>query len=187
MDQDVVNFQFLKTSSNIIKVIGVGGGGCNAVNHMFDEGIAGVDFIVCNTDIQALKNSPVSRKIQLGITLTQGLGAGNKPKMGEDAAIENYEDLKTILRDGTKMLFIAAGMGGGTGTGAAPVIAQIARELEKENQRILTIAVVTIPSRAEGKKRFDQAMEGIRKLAENVDSMLVVNNERLHNLFGIFH
>ncbi len=184
MDQDVVNFQFSKSTSNIIKVIGVGGGGCNAVNHMFEEGIAGVEFIICNTDIQALKNSPVRNKIQLGITLTQGLGAGNKPKMGEEAAIENYGDIKKILQDGTKMLFIAAGMGGGTGTGAAPVIAQIARELEDENQRILTIAVVTIPSRAEGKKRFDQAMEGIGKLAKNVDSMLVVNNERLHSLFG---
>jgi cell division protein FtsZ len=151
---------------------------------MFEEGIAGVDFIICNTDIQALKSSPVPIKIQLGITLTQGLGAGNKPKIGEEAAIENYEDIKKVLRDGTKMLFITAGMGGGTGTGAAPIIARIARELEKENQRILTIAVVTIPSRAEGKKRFDQAMDGIRKLAENVDSMLVVNNERLHNLFG---
>jgi cell division protein FtsZ len=184
MDQDVVNFQFLKSSSNIIKVIGVGGGGCNAVNHMFEEGIAGVDFIICNTDIQALKNSPVNEKVQLGITLTQGLGAGNKPKMGEDAAIENYEDLKKILRNDTKMLFITAGMGGGTGTGAAPVIAKIARELERENQRILTIAVVTIPSRAEGKKRFEQAMDGIRKLTENVDSLLIVNNERLHSLFG---
>ena len=176
---ELVNFQFPKTSSSIIKVIGVGGGGCNAVNHMFEEGIAGVDFIICNTDSQALENSPVPVKIQLGVTLTEGRGAGNMPQMGEDAARENYEDLKNALKENTKMLFIAAGMGGGTGTGAAPVIASLARELD-----ILTIAVVTVPSPAEGKKRFGQAMEGIKKLSEFVDSMLVVSNQRLHNIFG---
>lgn len=176
---ELVNFQFPKTSSSIIKVIGVGGGGCNAVNHMYEEGIAGVDFIICNTDSQALENSPVPVKIQLGVTLTEGRGAGNMPQMGEDAARENYEDLKNALKENTKMLFIAAGMGGGTGTGAAPVIASLARELD-----ILTIAVVTVPSPAEGKKRFGQAMEGIKKLGEYVDSMLVVSNQRLHNIFG---
>ncbi|MBW6534780.1 MAG: cell division protein FtsZ [Mariniphaga sp.] len=176
---ELVNFQFPKSSSSIIKVIGVGGGGCNAVNHMFEEGIAGVEFIICNTDSQALENSPVPVKIQLGVTLTEGRGAGNMPQMGEEAARENYEDIKNALKDSTKMLFITAGMGGGTGTGAAPVIASLARELD-----ILTIAVVTVPSPAEGKKRFGQAMEGIKKLGKYVDSMLVVSNQRLHNIFG---
>ena len=176
---ELVNFQFPRTSSSIIKVIGVGGGGCNAVSHMFEEGIAGVDFIICNTDSQALDNSQVPVKIQLGVTLTEGRGAGNMPQMGEEAARENYEDIKKVLEKDTKMLFITAGMGGGTGTGAAPVIASLARELD-----ILTIAVVTIPSPAEGKKRFGQAMDGIKKLSEYVDSMLVVSNQRLHNIFG---
>jgi cell division protein FtsZ len=176
---ELVNFQFPKASSSIIKVIGVGGGGCNAVSHMYEEGITGVDFIICNTDSQAMENSPVPVKIQLGVTLTEGRGAGNMPQMGEDAARENYEDIKNALKDNTKMLFITAGMGGGTGTGAAPVIASLARELD-----ILTIAVVTVPSPAEGKKRFGQAMEGIKKLGEFVDSMLVVSNQRLHSIFG---
>jgi cell division protein FtsZ len=176
---ELVNFQFPRASSSIIKVIGVGGGGCNAVSHMFEEGIAGVDFIICNTDAQAMENSPVPVKIQLGVTLTEGRGAGNMPSMGEEAARENYEDIKNVLKENTKMLFITAGMGGGTGTGAAPVIAGLARELD-----ILTIAVVTVPSPAEGKKRFGQAMEGIKKLGEYVDSMLVVSNQRLHNIFG---
>jgi len=177
---ELVNFQFPRTSStSIIKVIGVGGGGCNAVSHMFQEGITGVDFIICNTDGQAMENSPVPVKIQLGVTLTEGRGAGNQPQMGEEAARENYEDLKNVLKENTKMLFITAGMGGGTGTGAAPVIAQLASELD-----ILTIAVVTVPSPAEGKKRFGQAMKGIEKLGEFVDSMLVVSNQRLHNIFG---
>ena len=179
MTGELVNFQFSKTSSSIIKVIGVGGGGCNAVNHMFEEGITGVDYIICNTDAQALEASPVSVKIQLGVTLTEGRGAGNQPEMGEEAAKENYEDLKNVLKDNTKMLFIAAGMGGGTGTGATPVIARLAREL-----KILTIAVVTIPSPAEGKKRFGQAMKGIEKLSQFVDSMLVVSNQRLQSIFG---
>jgi cell division protein FtsZ len=176
---ELVNFQFPRTSSSIIKVIGVGGGGCNAVSHMFEEGIAGVDFIICNTDGQAMENSPVPVKIQLGVTLTEGRGAGNQPQMGEEAARENYEDIKKVLGQNTKMLFITAGLGGGTGTGAAPVIASLAHELE-----ILTIAVVTVPSPAEGKKRFGQAMEGIEKLGKYVDSMLVVRNQRLHNIFG---
>lgn len=179
MAEEFVNFQFPKATSSIIKVIGAGGAGCNAVNHMFEEGIKGVDYIICNTDAQALENSPVPVKIQLGVTLTEGRGAGNKPEMGEEAARENYEDLKKVLQDNTKMLFITAGMGGGTGTGAAPVIASLARELD-----ILTIAVVTIPSPAEGKKRYDQAQEGINKLKEYVDSMLVISNDRLHNIYG---
>lgn len=179
MAEEFVNFQFPKATSSIIKVIGVGGAGCNAVNHMFEEGIKGVDYIICNTDAQALENSPVPVKLQLGVTLTEGRGAGNKPEMGEEAARENYEDLKKVLEENTKMIFIAAGMGGGTGTGAAPVIASLARELD-----ILTIAVVTIPSPAEGRKRYDQAHEGIRKLKKSVDSMLVISNDRLHNIYG---
>ncbi|HKI89403.1 MAG TPA: cell division protein FtsZ, partial [Draconibacterium sp.] len=176
---DLVNFEFPKTSSSIIKVIGVGGGGCNAVSHMYEEGITGVDFIICNTDSQALSNSPVPVKIQLGATLTEGRGAGNQPEMGEEAARESYEEIKSVLKENTKMVFITAGMGGGTGTGAAPVIASIARELD-----ILTIAVVTVPSPAEGKKRFGQAMRGIEKLGEFADSMLVISNQRMHNIFG---
>ncbi|MDO8952008.1 MAG: cell division protein FtsZ [Draconibacterium sp.] len=179
MTDKLVNFEFPKASSSIIKVIGVGGGGCNAVSHMCEEGITGVDYIICNTDSQALDISIVPVKIQLGVTLTEGRGAGNQPEMGEEAARESYEDLKKVLKDNTKMLFIAAGMGGGTGTGAAPVIASLARELD-----ILTIAVVTIPSPAEGKKRYGQAMEGIKKLGEYVDSMLVISNQRLHNIYG---
>lgn len=179
MAEELVNFQFPKSSSSIIKVIGVGGGGCNAVSHMCEAGITGVDYIICNTDSQALESSIVPVKIQLGVTLTEGRGAGNQPEMGEEAARENYEDLRNVLQDNTKMLFIAAGMGGGTGTGAAPVIGSLARELD-----ILTIAVVTIPSPAEGKKRYNQAMEGIKKLGEYVDSMLVISNQRLHNIYG---
>ncbi|HSO86947.1 MAG TPA: cell division protein FtsZ [Draconibacterium sp.] len=179
MTEKLANFEFPKMSSSIIKVIGVGGGGCNAVNHMCEEGIMGVDYIICNTDSQALDISIVPVKIQLGVTLTEGRGAGNQPEMGEEAARENYEDLKNVLKDNTKMLFIAAGMGGGTGTGAAPVIASLARKLD-----ILTIAVVTIPSPAEGKKRYGQAMEGIKKLGEYVDSMLVISNQRLHSIYG---
>jgi cell division protein FtsZ len=179
MTENLVKFELPKASSSIIKVIGVGGGGCNAVSHMCEEGITGVDYIICNTDSQALDISTVPVKIQLGITLTEGRGAGNQPEMGEQAARESYEDLKAVLKDNTKMLFIAAGMGGGTGTGAAPVIASLARELD-----ILTIAVVTIPSPAEGKKRYSQAMEGIKKLGEYVDSMLVISNQRLHIIYG---
>lgn len=179
MTEELVQFQFPKATSSIIKVIGVGGGGCNAVSHMCEEGIRGVDYIICNTDAQALETNIVPVKIQLGMTLTEGRGAGNQPEMGEEAAHESYEDLKKVLKDNTKMLFIAAGMGGGTGTGAAPVIAKLARELD-----ILTIAVVTIPSPAEGRKRYSQAMEGIEKLKKYVDSMLVISNQRLHNIYG---
>ncbi len=179
MTEELVNFQFPKTSSSIIKVVGVGGGGCNAVSHMYEEGIKGVEYLICNTDSQALESSPVPTKIQMGVTLTEGRGAGNKPEMGEESARENYDDIKAVLENNTKMLFITAGMGGGTGTGAAPVIASLARELG-----ILTIAVVTIPSPAEGKKRNAQAREGIKKLGEFVDSMLVISNQRLHNIYG---
>lgn len=179
MTEELLNFGFAPAGSSVIKVLGVGGAGCNAVNHMFNEGIQGVDFIICNTDAQALQTSPVSVKIQLGVTLTEGRGAGNLPEHGEQAAIENMQDVRSVLEGTTKMLFITAGMGGGTGTGAAPVIARLARELE-----ILTIAVVTIPSPAEGKRRFQQAIEGVNKLKAYVDSMLVISNEKLQTIYG---
>lgn len=166
-------------TSSIIKVIGVGGGGCNAVKNMFEEGIEGVNFMICNTDAQAMQSNPVPIKIQLGVTLTQGRGAGNLPEQGEQAAIENLDDVREILEGTTKMVFITAGMGGGTGTGAAPVIARLARELN-----ILTIAVVTIPSKSEGRRRYEQALEGVEKLKEHVDSMLVISNEKLHKIYG---
>lgn len=179
MSEALVKFQFSKHSSSIIKVAGIGGGGCNAVNHMYESGIKDVDYIVCNTDAQALDHSPVPTKIQLGVTLTEGRGAGNRPEMGEEAARENYDEIKEALGENTRMLFITAGMGGGTGTGGAPVIARLASEMG-----ILTIAVVTIPSPAEGKKRYNQALEGILKLSEYTDSMLIVSNQRLHAIYG---
>jgi len=179
MIDELFNFGLERTNSSIIKVIGVGGGGCNAVKNMFEEGIEGVNFMVCNTDAQAMQNNPVPIRIQLGVTLTGGRGAGNLPEQGEQAAIENLDDIREMLEGTTKMVFITAGMGGGTGTGAAPVIARLARELD-----ILTIAVVTIPSRSEGKRRFDQALEGVEKLREHVDSMLVISNEKLHKIYG---
>jgi cell division protein FtsZ len=176
---DLLSFGFKHQYDSIIKVIGVGGGGSNAVNHMYHNGIAGVDFVICNTDAQALANSPVPVRIQLGVTLTEGRGAGNAPKKGEQAAIENLGEVRQILESGTKMVFITAGMGGGTGTGAAPIIAQLARDMD-----ILTIAVVTMPSRKEGKLRYEQAMEGILKLDRYVDCMLVISNENLHKVYG---
>jgi cell division protein FtsZ len=179
MIDELLNFGLEHTNSSIIKVIGVGGGGCNAVKNMFEEGIEGVTFLVCNTDAQAMRNNPVPVRIQLGVTLTEGRGAGNLPSQGEQAAIENLDDIRSILEGSTKMVFITAGMGGGTGTGAAPVIARLARELD-----ILTIAVVTIPSRSEGQRRFNQALEGVEKLKEHVDSMLVISNEKLHKIYG---
>jgi cell division protein FtsZ len=179
INDDLLPFGFQHQYNSIIKVIGVGGGGSNAVNHMFRNGIAGVDFVICNTDAQALVNSPVPVKIQLGVTLTEGRGAGNAPKKGEQAAIENLGEVRQILDAGTKMVFITAGMGGGTGTGAAPIIAQLARDMD-----ILTIAVVTMPSKKEGKLRYDQAMEGILKLDRYVDCMLVISNENLHKVYG---
>ena len=179
MIDEILSFGIEHANSSIIKVIGVGGGGCNAVKHMFEEGIVGVDFIICNTDAQAMRNNPVPVRIQLGVTLTEGRGAGNLPEQGEQAAIENLDDIRNVLEGTTKMVFITAGMGGGTGTGAAPVIAQLARELG-----ILTIAVVTLPAPAEGKRRYDQARAGIDKLKEHVDSMLVISNEKLHKIYG---
>lgn len=179
MIDEILNFGLEHANSSIIKVIGVGGGGCNAVKNMFEEGIEGVDFMVCNTDAQAMQNNPVPIRIQLGVSLTGGRGAGNMPQQGEQAAIENLDDIRGMLEGTTKMVFITAGMGGGTGTGAAPVIARLARELE-----ILTIAVVTIPSKSEGRRRFDQALEGVEKLKEYVDSMLVISNEKLHKIYG---
>ena len=177
--EDLLTFGFQHDYQSIIKVVGVGGGGGNAVNHMFRKGIAGVDFLVCNTDSQALVNSPVPVKVQLGVSLTEGRGAGNKPKRGEQAAIENLAEIRSVLETGTKMVFITAGMGGGTGTGAAPVIAQLAREMD-----ILTIAVVTLPSIKEGRLRYEQAIEGIKKLQRYVDSLLVISNENLHKVYG---
>lgn len=179
MIEEMIEYGLKRVGSSIIKVIGVGGAGCNAVNNMMTHGIHGVDFAICNTDSQVLQNSPVAMKIQLGVTLTEGRGAGNQPEQGKQAAIENLEDIREILEGTTKMLFITAGMGGGTGTGAAPVIARLARELD-----ILTIAVVTVPSPAEGRKRFDQAVAGVEQLQEQVDSMLVVSNDKLHKIYG---
>jgi cell division protein FtsZ len=179
ISDDLLTFGFKHEYNSIIKVIGVGGGGSNAVNHMYHNGITGVDFVICNTDAQALANSPVPVRIQLGVTLTEGRGAGNAPKKGEQAAIENLGEVREIFESGTKMVFITAGMGGGTGTGAAPIIAQLARDMD-----ILTIAVVTMPSRKEGKLRYDQAREGILKLDRYVDCMLVISNENLHKVYG---
>jgi len=179
MNDDLLNFEIEPKRSSIIKVIGVGGGGSNAVNYMYEQGIKDVDFVVCNTDAQALLKSPVPVKLQLGTTLTEGLGAGNKPDQGKQAAIENLEDIQQILEDNTKMVFITAGMGGGTGTGAAPIIAESAKE-----KGILTVGIVTIPFQFEGKKRIKQAIEGIRELKENVDALLVINNEKLRDLYG---
>jgi cell division protein FtsZ len=173
-----MEFDIPKGMSSIIKVIGVGGGGSNAVNHMFNQGIVGVDFIVCNTDRQALDISPVPHKIQLGPTLTEGRGAGMIPEVGMNAAIENIEELREVLSKNTKMVFVTAGMGGGTGTGAAPVIAQVAKDLG-----ILTVGIVTIPFDFEGRKRRLQAEEGLEKMRQNVDTLLIINNEKLRE-FG---
>lgn len=176
---EMLKFDLPKNQSNIIKVIGVGGGGSNAVTHMFHQGIKGVDFIICNTDAQAMDTSPVPVKIQLGTNLTSGLGAGAVPSVGRNAALENTEDIRKILDKGTKMLFITAGLGGGTGTGAAPVIAQISRELG-----ILTVGIVTIPFAFEGRKRKLHAEEGIRQLKQNVDALLIISNDKLRELYG---
>lgn len=175
----MMNFNLPKEQSSIIKVIGVGGGGSNAVNHMFNQGIKGVDFIVCNTDKQALDISPVPTKIVLGESLTEGRGAGSIPEVGRNSAIENIEDIKAILAQNTKMVFVTAGMGGGTGTGAAPVIAEAARELG-----ILTVGIITVPFSFEGRKRKLQAEEGIQRMREAVDTLLVINNDRLREMYG---
>lgn len=174
-----ISFDLPKNQSNVIKVIGVGGGGSNAINHMFKQGIKGVDFIVCNTDSQALQNSPVPNKIQLGVNLTEGLGAGANPDVGQQSAIESIADIEKMLDTNTKMVFITAGMGGGTGTGAAPVIAQLAKERD-----ILTVGIVTIPFQFEGKVRQEQALQGVERLRKQVDSLIVINNNKLREVYG---
>lgn len=174
-----IAFDLPKNQSNVIKVIGVGGGGSNAINHMFQQGIKGVDFVIFNTDAQALENSSIPNKIQLGVTLTEGLGAGANPEVGEQAAIESFEDIKQMLDTNTKMLFITAGMGGGTGTGAAPIIAKQAKEMD-----ILTVGIVTIPFQFEGKMRNEQAQIGVEKLRRNVDSLIIINNNKLREVYG---
>ena len=175
----MMKFDLPKEQSSIIKVIGVGGGGSNAVNHMYRQGIKGVDFVVCNTDHQALDTSPVPTKIPLGQSLTEGRGAGSIPDVGKNAAIENLEDVNEILAKNTKMIFVTAGMGGGTGTGAAPVIAQAAKDMG-----ILTVGIITVPFTFEGRKRRTQAEEGIEKMRESVDTLLVINNDKLREMFG---
>ncbi len=172
-NMDVFNFQ--KGTTSIIKVIGVGGGGSNAVNHMYNEGIHDVTFVVCNTDNKALQDSPVPVKLQLG---TEGLGAGNRPERARKATEESIEDVRKMLNDGTKMVFITAGMGGGTGTGAAPLIAKTAKDMG-----ILTVGIVTIPFRWEGNRKIDQALDGVEEISKNVDALLVINNERLREIY----
>lgn len=174
-----MDFELPKEKPSIIKVIGVGGGGSNAVNHMYHHGIKGVDFIVCNTDLQALEISPVPHKIQLGPSLTEGRGAGSLPEIGKNAAVENIEEIREYLSKDAKMVFVTAGMGGGTGTGAAPVIAQVAKEMG-----ILTVGIVTVPFNFEGRKRRIQAEEGLDAMRRNVDTLLVINNERLREITG---
>ena len=176
---EIVQFDFPTDSPKIIKVIGVGGGGGNAVNHMYREGIHDVTFVLCNTDNQALAESPVPVKLQLGRSITQGLGAGNRPERARDAAEESIDDIKEQLNDGTKMVFITAGMGGGTGTGAAPVIARIAKEMD-----ILTVGIVAIPFIFEGEKKIIQALDGVERIAQHVDALLVINNERLREIYA---
>lgn len=179
MAEELINFDLPVDRSSIIKVVGVGGGGNNAVNYMFRQGIKDVNFMVCNTDAQALESSPVGVKIQLGASLTEGRGAGNKPEIGRQAAIENIDDVLDVLSKNTKMVFITAGMGGGTGTGAAPVIAKAAKDMG-----LLTVAIVTLPFRFEGHQRLQQAIQGINELKENVDSLLIINNEKLREMYG---
>lgn len=174
-----IAFDLPKHQSNVIKVIGVGGGGSNAINHMFQQGIKGVDFVICNTDAQALQSSGVPNKIQLGVNLTEGLGAGANPDVGEQAAVESLEDIRRMLDTNTKMIFITAGMGGGTGTGAAPIIAKMAKELD-----ILTVGIVTMPFQFEGKMRNEQAQRGVENLREHVDSLVVINNNKLREVYG---
>ncbi len=174
-----MKFEMLKDKSSIIKVIGVGGGGGNAVNHMYNQGIVGVDFIICNTDAQALELSPIPNKIQLGASLTEGRGAGSMPEVGKNSAIESIDDVKELLGSTTKMIFITAGMGGGTGTGASPIIAQAAKELG-----ILTVGIVTTPFNFEGKRRKQQAEEGLEAFKKHVDTLLVISNDKLREMYG---
>ena len=175
----MIQFEFNQVNQSIIKVIGIGGGGSNAVNHMYRQGINGVEFLVCNTDAQALEMSPVPRKIQLGPSLTEGRGAGSIPEIGKQAAIENIDDIRNTLKESTKMVFITAGMGGGTGTGAAPIIAGIAKEMG-----ILTVGIVTIPFSFEGKKRKIHAESGVEEMKKNVDALLVISNDKLREIYG---
>jgi cell division protein FtsZ len=177
----MANFNFSEAANAVIKVIGVGGGGGNALNHMFKLGIRDVDFVICNTDAQALEASPVPTKVQLGSSLTEGRGAGNRPEVGKQAALENIEDVKNVLSNNTKMVFVTAGMGGGTGTGGAPVIAEACSQLG-----FLTVGIVTIPFRNEGKRRIKQAIDGIAELENHVDALLVINNERIRESYGDF-
>ncbi|HNT79881.1 MAG TPA: cell division protein FtsZ, partial [Bacteroidia bacterium] len=176
---DRLKFDLPKEQPSIIKVIGVGGGGSNAVNHMYRMGIKGVDFIVCNTDHQALEASPVPIKIQLGPNLTEGRGAGSQPEKGREAALENIDELQEILTTNTKMVFVTAGMGGGTGTGAAPVIAEAASKMG-----ILTVGIVTVPFGFEGRKRKEQASYGIEEMKKHVDALLVISNDKVRDIYG---
>ncbi|MBB3186716.1 cell division protein FtsZ [Microbacter margulisiae] len=177
-DNEFIDFVLPMESTSIIKVIGVGGGGSNAVNHMFHRGITDVTFVVCNTDNQALQKSPVPIKIQLGAQTTEGLGAGGRPERAREAALESIEEIEQVLKANTKMVFITAGMGGGTGTGAAPVVAKVAKELG-----ILTVGIVTIPFAFEGKKKIAQALDGVDEMAKYVDALLVINNEKLSLIY----
>ena len=179
MNTQGFSFDLPKGNSSIIKVIGVGGGGNNALKHMYERGIHGVDFVICNTDSQTLDNNPVANKVQLGLSITEGLGAGADPEVGEKAAIESIEDIKAAMGQNTKMVFITAGMGGGTGTGAAPVIAKVAKDMG-----ILTVGIVTVPFSFEGRRRLDQAELGLEKLRNNVDSLIVINNDKLRQQYG---
>ncbi|MDP4210437.1 MAG: cell division protein FtsZ [Bacteroidota bacterium] len=179
MAEELINFDLPVDQSSIIKVVGVGGGGNNAVNYMFRQGIKDVNFVICNTDAQALESSPVGVKIQLGASLTEGRGAGNKPEIGRESALESIDEISDVLGKNTKMVFITAGMGGGTGTGAAPVIAKASKDMG-----LLTVAIVTLPFRFEGQQRLQQAIQGINELKENVDSLLIINNEKLREMYG---
>jgi cell division protein FtsZ len=179
MSKELLNFNNEPGTSAHIKVIGVGGGGGNAVNYMYHRGITDVGFMLCNTDSQALDNSPVETCVRLGDTLTEGRGAGNMPELGREAASESIDEIRALLEGTTDMVFITACMGGGTGTGAAPVIAEVCKELG-----ILTIAVVTVPAKSEGRKRYNQAIEGVNQIKEHVDSLLVINNDKIREIYG---
>ncbi len=174
-----INFNLYEKTPTIIKVIGVGGGGGNAVEYMYEKGICDVDFVICNTDYQALRNSPIPCKIQLGKELTAGHGAGNNPAMGEKSAQESLADIEAILKKDTRMAFITAAMGGGTGTGAAPVIARLSKDMG-----ILTVGIVSVPARFEGPKRLDQARDGLRRLKDHVDCLIVIDNEKIKSIYG---
>ena len=178
-NNELIKFELPKDQSSIIKVIGVGGGGSNAVNHMYNMGIKGVDFLICNTDNQSLDLSPVPNKIQLGKSLTEGRGAGAKPEIGLKSALESIEEVRELLSKNTKMVFITAGMGGGTGTGAAPVIAKLAKEMG-----ILTVGIVTVPFAFEGRRRREQAETGINELKKHVDTLLIISNDKLREIYS---